>query len=182
MLRQSGGVIGLTFLLLVALPGPASSGMERGRGYQEELRPTDELLEQRVKAALAVDPTVESFEIVVTVFRGSVRLNGAVDTDEERARAGSIAADIEGVLEVENQITVERPLVSTDRSDAEMRRQIVDEVADAFPDENIDISVEDGLATIRGAVSSAEARGRITEIAFRAGALLVKNQLAVESE
>lgn len=146
------------------------------------LRPTDELLEQRVVAALAADPVVESFELIVTVTDGTVLLNGAVDTDEERARAGSVAADIEGVVEVENQITVAKTFVSPDRSDSEIRREVLDEAAELTPEVSIAVAVEDGFATISGTVSSREARRSLTEIAFRAGALLVKNQLRIERE
>lgn len=148
----------------------------------QPLRPTDERLEQLIEAALAADPHVESYEIVVTVQDGSARLNGAVDTDRERARAGSVAADVEGVVEVENRITVDEAFVSTEVSDAEVRREVLDEVADAFPEARIHVTVENGFATLTGTVSSAAIRRQMTEIAFQAGSVLVKNQIRVEPE
>jgi osmotically-inducible protein OsmY len=162
-----------TFGVLVTLAAP---------GYAQELRPTDELLEQMVTTALAADPMVESYEIVVTVMEGKVNLHGAVDTDDERARAGSVAADVDGVSEVENEITVERSLVSPDRSDEEILQEIRDTVAKAHPGERVDASVDEGFVTLTGEVSSTDTRRQMTEIAFRAGALLVKNELRVDPE
>lgn len=168
--------------VVLALAVIAGAAPSHALGQEQALRPTDDRLQQLVEAALAADPVVESFEIVVTVFEGNVRLNGAVDTEDERARAGSLAADINGVVEVENRITVEEPLVSPDRSDSEIRRDLVAEVEEAFPEASVDVTVEDGMATLTGAVATREARRRITEIAFRAGALLVKNELTIGTE
>lgn len=159
-----------------------SCGTSDAAAQESRLRPTDDRLQQLVEAALAADPLVESFEIVVTVFEGKVTLNGAVDTDDERARAGSVAEDVEGVVEVENRITVEQSLVSPDRSDSEIRDELLDEAAEAFPDVAVEVIVDDGFATLTGVVPNAAARRRMTEIAFRAGAVLVKNELRVEPE
>jgi osmotically-inducible protein OsmY len=158
----------------------ALAGFTSARPGQQALRPTDERLEQLVEAALAADPVVESVEVVVTVIDGTAKLNGAVDTDEERARAGSVAADIEGVAEVDNEITVARAQLSPERSDEEIRTVFLEEAADAFPEGGIEVRIEDGFATLTGTVSSTEMRRRMTEIAFRAGALLVKNQIDVD--
>jgi len=148
----------------------------------QELRPVDDRLEQLVEAALSADPIVESFDIVVTAIDGTVRLNGAVDSKDERAQAGSVAGDVEGVVEVDNRITVAHTLVTPGKTDRILQREILNDVAKAYPGESIEVRVENGFATFTGAVSSTEARRGLTEIAFRAGALLVKNEVRVQHE
>ncbi|HEY8932221.1 MAG TPA: BON domain-containing protein [Rariglobus sp.] len=60
----------------------------------------------RVKAALANDDYVKAREINVETYRGTVQLSGFVNTSDEKARAGRIAASIAGVRDVKNNITV----------------------------------------------------------------------------
>jgi len=165
-----------------AVAGTLASGATRYDEDLERLQPSDDRLETLVSAALAADITVESFDIVVMASEGSVRLNGRVDTDEERTRAGLIAADVDGVADVENQLTGGRSQVRPNLSDDELRRRVVDDLADAFPQANVTVRVEDAMVTLTGVVSSRETRTTLTEISFRAGALLVKNQLTVAQE
>lgn len=146
---------------------------------QEALRPTDDQLEQLVKQALSEDPIVESFEIVVTAAEGSLRLNGTVDSNDERGRAGAVAAEIDGVIEVENRITVERSPVPSHRPDVEIQRDIVLHT-EALSRTSIEVRVEDGFATLVGVVPSADARRTLTEMAFCAGAVLVKNEVRID--
>lgn len=60
----------------------------------------------KVKAALASDDVVKAREINVDTFRGTVSLSGFVSTSAEKARAERVAASVEGVREVRNNITV----------------------------------------------------------------------------
>lgn len=60
----------------------------------------------KVKSALASDEIVKARQINVESFRGTVQLSGFVNTSAEKERAGRIAATVEGVKEVKNNITV----------------------------------------------------------------------------
>ena len=60
----------------------------------------------QVKSALASDELAKTREINVGSFRGTVQLSGFVSTSGEKDRAGRIAASVEGVQEVKNNITV----------------------------------------------------------------------------
>ena len=60
----------------------------------------------RVKSALASDDVVKAREINVESFRGTVQLSGFVSTSAEKARAATIAKSVQGVKDVENNITV----------------------------------------------------------------------------
>jgi osmotically-inducible protein OsmY len=59
----------------------------------------------KVKAAFIRDDTIKAFDISVETFKDTVQLSGFVDTAAEKERAGTIAASIAGVREVENNIT-----------------------------------------------------------------------------
>jgi osmotically-inducible protein OsmY len=65
----------------------------------------DSSLTTRVKSALAEDEYKFSGVKVVT-FKGTVQLSGFVDDRAQKSRAGSIAKGVQGVKEVENNITV----------------------------------------------------------------------------
>ncbi len=60
----------------------------------------------KVKAALAKDEVVKARQVNVDSFRGVVQLSGFVDNATEKERAGQIAAGVQGVKEVRNNITV----------------------------------------------------------------------------
>lgn len=64
------------------------------------------VISTKVRAKIADDPTVSIADIDVNAFKDTVQLSGFVNTPEEKARAGRIAASVEGVRNVENNITV----------------------------------------------------------------------------
>jgi hyperosmotically inducible protein len=60
----------------------------------------------RVKSALSNDGEYKYDNVNVTTFKGTVQLSGFVDTSVQKSRAGKMAKDVEGVKDVENNITV----------------------------------------------------------------------------
>lgn len=64
------------------------------------------VISTKVRAKIADDPRVSITDIDVNAFKDTVQLSGFVNTPEEKARAGRIAASVEGVRNVENNITV----------------------------------------------------------------------------
>ncbi len=60
----------------------------------------------RVKTALIRDDTVKAGQVDVETFKGHVQLNGFVDTEEQRIRAEQLAASVEGVLQVTNNLAL----------------------------------------------------------------------------
>lgn len=63
-------------------------------------------LAQRVKRALEGERKIQAAAIDVTAKDGRVSLWGTTATAEERNRAGQVAAKVEGVASVDNQIKV----------------------------------------------------------------------------
>ena len=66
----------------------------------------DAAITTKVKTAFAQDPAVKAIDVKIDTFKGNVQLNGFVNTHEEKARAEQIARSTEGVVSVQNNITV----------------------------------------------------------------------------
>jgi osmotically-inducible protein OsmY len=108
----------LTILLPVALAACATTA-EREQDAKEAERQRDEaqsstageyiddsVITAKVKAALAEDDLVKAYEVNVKTEKGVVQLSGFVASDDVIARAGVLAAAVEGVSSVENDLIV----------------------------------------------------------------------------
>jgi len=60
----------------------------------------------RVKKALATDTQYKYDDVTVKTFKGVVQLSGFVNSREQKNRAGDLAKKVEGIKDVENNITV----------------------------------------------------------------------------
>lgn len=160
-----------------------------------------------VRDAFYRDPYIERFDITVTVLNDTAYLYGKVDSQYEKDRADDLASRVPGVVDVRNFLSVaeQRPYVSDpyiddlfidqdalvryDRrspyqSDKEIKNDIQDELwwSPFVSSEKIKVSVDDGIATLKGQVSSWSERRASTENAYEGGALLVDNELVVKSD
>lgn len=88
-------------LLLFMLGCSATSTRESTGEYFDDAAVTT-----RVKAAILKEPTLSYFQIDVETFKGKVQLSGFVNTKEEAATAGRIAATTKGVKSVVNSLVV----------------------------------------------------------------------------
>lgn len=61
----------------------------------------------KVKAALVADSETKERDIKVQTYRGVVELSGFVNSRGERREAARVAADVQGVREVRNDLAVE---------------------------------------------------------------------------
>jgi hypothetical protein len=66
----------------------------------------DELLATAVHEALANDRRVDAQQVRVEAKNGTVRLQGEVDTSEERDAAADVARRVPGVRRVDNELGV----------------------------------------------------------------------------
>src|SRR6185369_7308243 len=67
---------------------------------------SDRAAAKQLKKTLDNDPTFKYPNVSTTVHQGTVQLTGFVETEEERLRASQIAASVEGVNQVINQVTI----------------------------------------------------------------------------
>jgi len=60
----------------------------------------------RVKKALHDDPQYKFDDVKVTTFKGTVQLSGFADSHDAKSRAADLAKNVEGVKDLQNNITV----------------------------------------------------------------------------
>ena len=66
----------------------------------------DKAASSRVRSALSADTQYKYADVNVQTFKGVVQLNGFVNSRDQKNRAGDLAKRVEGVKEVQNNITV----------------------------------------------------------------------------
>jgi len=66
----------------------------------------DSVITTKVKALLAEDDFLKSFQISVETFKGTVQLSGFVNSRQAVNKAGEIARSIKGVKSVKNNLIV----------------------------------------------------------------------------
>ncbi|REJ82654.1 MAG: BON domain-containing protein [Planctomycetota bacterium] len=132
-----------------------------------------------VQAALLRDPYVSRHEIRVHCRNGHVSLYGLVDSDFEKKTAGWIAGGQKGVVHVNNYLSVPEDWVP--RSDAEIKADIDEKLARTFFDRSneVDVTVEDGVAILRGEVDTWRQWQWAMELAVEAGARRPHNLIKV---
>jgi osmotically-inducible protein OsmY len=175
-----------------------------------KVRPDEELSDDEIAAnvrkALLRDPVADRFEITVSVVDKTAYLYGDVDTYYEKSRANDAAATAEGVTNVRNQLDVEyvdEPMVYdpyvaeynpytfdwydyepyyTFETDSEIKDDIQDELWwSPFVDEDqVDVSVDNGVATLKGTVDTYAEREAARENAYEGGATWVVDKLKIK--
>lgn len=66
----------------------------------------DTAISTKVRAQLVDDKDLNVFKIDVTTYKGVVQLSGFVNSADIKARAGKVAAGIEGVKAVHNNLII----------------------------------------------------------------------------
>ena len=66
----------------------------------------DTVITTKVKAALSQDPGTAALAIGVETFIGGVQLTGSVDSVDKKQRAQDIAERVDGVIAVDNALSV----------------------------------------------------------------------------
>lgn len=166
---------------------------------------SDVEMAENIRDALARDPYVERHEVTVSVIDGTVYLSGTVDSYFEKGRAGDIASRAAGVVKVNNNLAVNFPAYPltyspyvydyyaygpwydyeprvTFRTDAEIKASIESELFwSPFVDsDDVNVTVDNGVATLTGIVDSWSERQAATENALEGGAIRVDNDLMIE--
>jgi osmotically-inducible protein OsmY len=88
--------------LILAFAGCAATPTRESTGGYID----DSVITTKVKAELVNDPVTKARQISVETFKGVVQLSGFVNTAQEKDRAGEIARNVNGVVDVKNNINV----------------------------------------------------------------------------
>ena len=155
----------------------------------------DGVLKDRIEYRLETSPVVETYDITVKVENTAVRLTGTVATTAQRAEAGRLA-NIDGVRNVENNITVDKNVDRTlaERAKAGMTKT-GDEVTDVWittkvkwffvgedllKGADINVDTNNHVVTLKGTVRSDAGRNRALALARKTGGVhRVINQLTI---
>ena len=107
MKKTYPAIIGLT-LCLAAVPLVAVISGCAGDRYHQSTGEAidDEGITMHVKSALSGDAAYKYEGVQVQTFKGTVQLSGFVDTSAQKSRAAELAKGVEGVKDVENNISV----------------------------------------------------------------------------
>jgi len=91
-------------MLMVAFVACDSASKQEGAGEFVD----DSVITTKVKALLAEDDFLKSFQISVETYKGSVQLSGFVDSQNAVDKAGEIARSVKGVKSVKNNLNVKK--------------------------------------------------------------------------
>jgi len=166
---------------LAALVACAASRTQQSTGEQID----DSVITAKVKAALIEDPATKARQIEVDTFRGTVQLNGFVDSADEKAAATRVAHSVNGVQNVRNNLNVghtERSagvVVDDSVVTTKVKAALVAEPATKARD--ITVVTRDGIVQLSGFVDSAAEKATAAEVAQGvAGVKEVRNNLEIK--
>ncbi|MDX1639925.1 MAG: BON domain-containing protein [Balneolaceae bacterium] len=81
--------------------------VERKVVVEPQVPTTDEAVSERLRYAIQRDPYVEFTELKVTVEKGIARIRGTVDSQFEKDQLYQIAANVKGVIAIDNNVNIE---------------------------------------------------------------------------
>jgi osmotically-inducible protein OsmY len=154
---------------------------DRQREVERPAVPDAEIADA-IELAAAYDPRVVSFEITPTVIGGIAILTGRVDNLKAKLAAEEVARNTVGILAVNNHIQVEPSPHGTDQDarDRLVMALAIDPITDAY---EIDVKVDDGLATLTGTVDNYAELAEATDVALGVrGIAWVENELMVRRD
>jgi osmotically-inducible protein OsmY len=159
----------------------------------------DATIQQLVKAALANDTFVGHYSFTVNVSNGKVQLYGTVDSHSDQQQAAEVAAGVNGVVDLVNNVQVSsRPAHFEPTSNTMVVGYVHSPVGSMEPDhlleqrirnhyywssllhnQDIDIMVHQGRVTLTGTVETQLERKSAANEAYACGARDVNNHLYI---
>lgn len=88
--------------VLAAFMGCATTSKQETAGQYVD----DTTITTKVKAGIFNDSELKSLQITVNTYKGVVQLSGFVDSSQKVKKAGQVARNVSGVIEVKNDLQV----------------------------------------------------------------------------
>jgi hyperosmotically inducible protein len=148
----------------------------------------DRAVDSRVKDALDDNAEYKFEDVNVASFKGTVQLSGFVDIDSQKNTAGDIAKHVQGVKDVENDITVKD---QSERSTGEYvdDKSLTAHVKDALNDnpeykfDEVSVSAYKGTLQLSGFVNTSDQKTKAGDIARQVqGVQEVVNNITVKDK
>lgn len=174
--------IAVAAIAAVSLAACTATRTQKSAGEQID----DSVLTGKVKTALIESSDTKAHQIDVETFRGTVQLNGFVDSATAKAAATRVASGVEGVKKVDNNLAIQ----DSKRSAGEVIDDgvITTKVKAALiADKNVkahEVNVEtrEGVVQLSGFVDNAAAKSAAGETARAvSGVKDVRNDLRVKT-
>ena len=181
MQKSKGFVSAVMFVMTLAMVACASTRTQKSAGEQVD----DSVTTGRVKAALIADPVTKAHQIDVETFKGTVQLNGYVDSKAGKDRATVVAKNTTGVKSVQNNLSVR----AADRSggtvvnDAEITTKVKTALAGdpRTKAHQVNVETREGVVQLSGFVDNAEAKQTAEQLARNVDDVKsVDNELSVK--
>jgi len=138
---------------------------------------SDETIAANVANTLLWHPDIGSSDVTPVVNKGWVILKGSVDSYWQKILVEEIASSLSGVLGLTNELAVVPSKDVTDQSIAAAIVSALERNADVDPD-RVNVTVEDGVVTLSGAVPNVMAYRAAYNAAQRTvGVVNVENKL-----
>jgi osmotically-inducible protein OsmY len=177
-----------------AAPAPAgAAGMQ-----SDKQKSIDETIDDRVEFKLETSDLVRKYNVHTKVEDGVVTLSGDVATAAQKAEAERLARSVEGVVRVQNDITIDP---DEDKSMNDRIKSGLNKTGDVINDAwittkvkwflardeglrsvtSIDVDTKDHVVTLKGTVRTAAEKARAVELANKAdGVKRVIDQLTIK--
>lgn len=184
---------------LVLTLGLSTASMADNSVYDTEDKLRDAWIDGKVESALLINRHLNNFTIDTDVTGNKVLLTGTVQTAADKALATQVAANIEGVVDVDNQLVVDRDyeVETQSMSDDDERNwstwfddaTITGSIKSKFlwndHVEGLDINVDtyNGVVKLKGEADTSANRNLAEQIAQNTeGVRRVENHLTIEGE
>ena len=102
MHKSKGFVSAVVLVMTIAMAACTSTRTQKSTGEVVD----DAAITGRVKTALIADPVTKAHQIDVNTFKGTVQLDGFVDSAASKERATEVARKTKGVTAVHNNLAV----------------------------------------------------------------------------
>jgi hyperosmotically inducible protein len=160
---------GLTCLalatLVLAAAGCAGNRYSRSTGEYID----DHSLQLRVDHALGENADYKFKEVGTATFKGTVELNGFVDTADQKNEAGNIVKQVAGVRQVDNNIFVEQnnPRTAGEITDDKaLAARVRDTLhGDPYKFDGVAVTAYKGTVQLSGFVDTADQKNKAAEVA-----------------
>lgn len=151
-------------------------------GFPEDyLPPTDDEIQQNAALLLKWHSDLDGADIKVTVVSGKVNLTGTVDTYWRKYKASQLVAELRGVKDILNMITVVPTDKYVDKSIALEIEKAMERHPNIEPGQ-ITVQVANGLVTLTGIVGSAGPRWAAYDIAaYTLGVVEIDNKIVINN-
>ena len=166
MQKSKGFVSAVLLVVALAVGACASTRTTKSAGEQVD----DSVTTGRVKAALIADSTTKAHQIDVETFKGTVQLNGFVDSSASKQRASEVAKSTKGVTAVRNNLTVRSdsgPSGSERVDDAAITTKVKAALAGdpRTKAHQVNVETREGAVQLSGFVDTSEAKSTAEELA-----------------